>query len=165
MRIRFMLFGVLLVAVTSVCAAERYFVKIELTQDDKVIERGNILVSGKQSTWSKGVKRSYLKLRCNLKEPGRLQKFYSTVDYFSGLRITHQLVDDHVELTVVQNIVQPRLVEIRALAKNECKDLPPIVTTTTQLYRYPAKDGISEHLPFGEHMTFRATIQSLGEIR
>jgi hypothetical protein len=165
MRIRFMLFGVLLVAVTSACAAEQYLLKFELAQGEKVIERGNILVSGKQNTWSKGLKRSYLKLRCDLNESGRMQKFYSTTDYFSGLRVTHQLVSDHVELTVVRNIVQPRLVEIRALAKSECKDLSPIVTATTQLYKHPAKDGVSERLPFGEHMAFRATIQSLGEIR
>ena len=114
-----------------------------------------------QNIWSKGLKRSYLKLRCNLNESGRLQKFYSTVDYFSGLRVTHQLAENEVVLTVVRTVVQPRLTEIRALAKNECKDLSPIVTTTTLSFSLPAVDGNTESRPFGEDMIFRTALLSL----
>ena len=115
----------------------------------------------KQHTWSKGLQRSYLKLRCKQLESGKTEKLLSTVDHFDGFRVTHQLAENEVVLTVVRTIVQPRLTEIRALAKNECKDLSPIVTTTTLSFTLPAVDGNTESCPFGENMIFRATLQSL----
>ena len=137
--------------------------KIELTQADKLIDRGNAIISHKQKTWRKGLKRSYLKLQCDLKEQGKLKKMYSTEDHFDGLRVTHQLAGNNVELTVVRTVVQPRLVEIRALARNECKDLSPVVTTTTQTYSFAAEHGLDESSPFGENIIFRVALQSVGE--
>jgi len=162
---RLLLLGVLLNTMTSASAAERFSLKFDLTQDEIVIERGSTLVSQKQRTLSKGLKRSYLKLRCNLKESGKTEKLLSTVDHFAGLLVTHQTAENEVVLTVVRTVVQPRLVEIRALEKHECKDLSPIVTTTTLSFSMPAEDGKTESRPFGENMNFRATLQSLGKTR
>ena len=160
---RFLLLGILITATTFVSATERFSMSFELTQSDKMIERGRALISGKQRTWSKGLQRSYLKLRCNQLQSGKTEKLLSTVNHFAGLRITHQIAGDKVELSVVRSVVTPRLVEIRALARNECNDLSPIVTTTTKTYSFPAADGINESSPFGESLVFRATLQSVGE--
>ena len=159
---RFILFVLLIAATTCVSATERFSLSFELNQSEKMIEQGRAVVSGKQRTWSKGLQRSYLKLRCNQLESGKTEKLFSTVNHFAGLRITHQIAGDKVELSVVRNVVAPRLAEIRALARNECKDLSPIVTTT-KTYSFPAEDGINESSPFGESLVFRATIQSVGE--
>ena len=158
---RLLLLGILLTVTISASAAERFSLKIDLAQGEKVVERGRALVSQKQRTWSKGLQRSYLKLRCKQLESGKTEKLLSTVDHFDGFRVTHQLAENEVVLTVVRTIVQPRLTEIRALAKNECKDLSPIVTTTTLSFTLPAVDGNTESRPFGENMIFRATLQSL----
>jgi len=66
-----------------------------------------------------------------------------------------------VELTVVRNLMQPRLTEIRAQSRNECKDLSPVISTTTLSYSFPAEDGVTETRPFGNDMTFRSTLQSV----
>lgn len=54
------------------------------------------------------------------------------MEHFAGLSVTHQLVGGNIELTVVRKVVQPRLIEIRALGKSECRDLSLVVTSTTQ---------------------------------
>lgn len=159
----FLLFGILITAAACAGATERFSMGIELSQAGKVIERGRVLVSGEQHTWSKGLQRSYLRLRCNELDSGKTKKLFSTVDHFSGLRVTHQSVGNNVDLTVVQTSVQPRLAEIRALARDECKELSPIVTTTRQTYRFAAEDGMHESRPFGEGMLFLVTLRSLGE--
>jgi hypothetical protein len=161
MLIRHLLFGLLLTATATANSAERFAMKIELTQGEKLIERGNTIVTGKAYTWSRGLERSYLRLRCDLTKPGKLIKLYSTIALFDGLRVTHQLKGDSVELKVVRSIVQPRLTEIRALKKTECKDLSPIVTTTTLSYSFPAQDGMTETRPFGNDMMFRSVLQSV----
>ena len=99
-----------------------------------MLERGNILVSQELHTWSKWLKRSYLRLRCQQTETGKTQKLYSTVDHFDGLSVSHQLAGNNIELKVVHSMVKPRLAEIHALPKNECKDMSPIVTTVSQNY-------------------------------
>jgi len=160
MIMRFLLLGMLFLTVTSAGADERFYLRFDLIQDALVIERGNAIVSRKPHTWSKGLRRSYLKLRCNRLESGKTEKLYSTVDHFAGLSVTHQLVGGNIELTVVRNIVQPRTIEIRALGKSECRDLSPVVTSTTQTYHFPAEGNIHEPRPFGENMTFRVTLES-----
>jgi hypothetical protein len=162
---RYLLFGLFLTATAAASSAERFALKVELTQGEKLIERGNSIVTRKAYTWSKGLKRSYLRLRCDQQVPGKQKKLYSTVDHFAGLLVTHQLTGNTVELTVVRNLVQPCLTEIRALAMTECKELSPVVTTTTLSYSFPAEDGITETRPFGEDMTFRSTLQSVDGIR
>ena len=112
--------------------------------------------------WSSGLERSYLKLRCIQKKSGKMQKQFSTMEHFSGLRVTHGLAGQEIELTVVWDVVQARLMEIRALSKEECKELSPVVTTATETFRFPAKSGLDESVPFGENIVFRVTAQALG---
>jgi len=161
MMTRILLFCIFLAAMTTASAAERLQLNFELTQGENTIERGVAFITKKQRTWSKGLQRSYLKLGCRQQESGKTTKLYSTVDHYAGLRVTHKLAGDHVELTVVRDEVQARQAEIRALAKSECKDLSPIVTTTKQAYSLLAKDGVSESRAFGENMAFRVKLQSL----
>jgi len=161
MTMRFYLLGMLLTLAASVSAAERFELNFDITQGQKKIDWGRTFVSQKPHTWSKGSKRSYLKLRCHQQESGKTQKLYSTVDHFAGLLVTHQLAGGNVKLTVVRSTVQPRLVEIRALPRNECKDLSPIVNTTSETYIYTAEDGVDEARPFGKNMTFRAALRSV----
>jgi len=150
MTVRLLLTGILFATVLSAYAADRLVMKFELIHDDKVVDWGKAIVTQEPHIWSKGIKRSYLKLRCHQKEPGRMEKLYSTVDYFTGLRVTHQLVGKNIELTVIRNVVQQRLAEIRALPKKECRDLSPIATTQSETYSFPAEDGVDESHPFGK---------------
>ena len=143
-------------------ATERYYVKFELMQDDVVINRGNDYVTNKRHTWSRGLKSSYLRLRCDKTAPGKLKKLYSTIDHFAGLRVNHQLVADRIELTVVRSTVQNRRVEIHDLPKDQCEDLAPVLTTVTETYSFPAKHGTDELRGFGETMDFRLIIPPLG---
>lgn len=62
----------------------------------------------------------------------------------------HQLAGNNVELIATRTGVKPRLAEIRPPAMNECKDLSPVVTTTTQAYILPAEDGANESRPLGK---------------
>ncbi len=163
MTIRLLLLGLLLTMAASAGADVQYYIHFELVKDSKTIEKGRAYVHEKPHTWSKGLKRSYLRLQCRQTEAGKIQKLYSTVDHFAGLRVTKQLAVDSIELTVVRDVVQPRLVEIRALAKSECKDLSPTVITTTETYSIHAKDGARESRPFGKDMTFKVTVKSMGE--
>jgi len=161
MNIRFLILCVLLTMGSSAHATDRLLLKFELAQGDKILYWGKTYVSGKPNTWSTGLRSSYLRLRCHLVEPGKLEKRYSTEDHFSGLRVTHRLAGGNMELTVIRSDVQARLAEIRALSKRECRDLSPVVTTTTEAYSFPAKDGVDESHPFGNNMIFRVTLQSV----
>lgn len=164
MIIRFLLFTIFLITTTSAIAAEQLLLDFKLSQGERKIEAGKVLVSQKINIWSKGVKRSYLKLRCQQLESGKTEKLYSTADHFDGLQITHQLVEGKVELIIVRNTVQPRLAEIRGLSKKECREMSPIVRTTTETYSLAVKDGINESRPFGENMTFWVNIQSMSKL-
>lgn len=148
---------------SMVCAAERFYVEFELTQDGVVINRGNDHVTKKQHTWSKGLKSSYLKLRCDRTDPQKPRKTYSTVDHFAGLRVTHQLTEDRIELTVARSVVQNRRVEIHDLPKNQCEDIAPILTTVTDTYSFPAKYGTNVSYKFGETMKFRIIVPAMGK--
>jgi len=163
MVLRFLLFGLLFSLMSSVGAAERIVMSYELTQGEKIVYKGRMIVSEKLREWSNGIKQSYLQLRCNPQESGKLQRLYSTRDHFSGLRITHQIVGSNVEVTAVRSVAQSRLDEIRAVSKkNECREMLPIVSTTTQSYSYPAKDSAFEPRPFGEKMMFSVKLERLG---
>lgn len=164
MIIRFLLFAILFTATVSASATEQFLVNFELVRDgSSVLERGKLLVSEKPHTWSKGLKRSYLKLRCQQTETGKMQKLYSTVDLFDGLSVSHQLVANNVELTVVSSAIKPRLAEIHALSKSECKEMSPIVTTVSQKYIFPATDGTKDSWSFSENNTFQVTIKLMSE--
>ena len=159
----FLLFGVFFSVTNSAIAAEKFLLNFELVKGGSIVERGKILVSEKPHIWSKGLKRSYLQLRCQQRETGGMQKLYSTVDLFNGLSVSHQRVDDNLKLIVVHSMVKPRLTEIHDLAKNECKDMSPIVPTVTQTYSYPAKAVTKEQRPFSDNITFRVTIELMSE--
>ncbi len=146
---------------TLVYAGNPYVLNFDLSSNDKQVYRGEINVSNKPHTWSKGLQRSYLRLRCQQQESGKIEKLYSTVDHFAGFRVTHQLVEKNVKITATHSTIQPRLTEIRALPKGECMDLSPIVTTTTEVYSLPAKETVDESLSFGKNMRFNVKLQRL----
>lgn len=158
---RLLVIGFLLSTATFVYASERFLLQFEITQGKNKVETGATYISNKARDWNKGLRRSYLKLRCDKQPSGKTVKQLSTIDYFSGLRITHQLRGEMIELTVLQSIVQPRLAEIRALPKDQCKDLAPIVTTKSKSYSFPAKDGLDETHSFSADMTIRVMLQSV----
>lgn len=163
--LRILLFVLLLSTGIGAHAAERFLLDFEFTAGKKTLERGKAIVTPKKHTWNKGLERSFLKLDCGLTKSGKMKKLYSTVDYFTGLRVTHQLAENNIEITVVRTKVQPRLTEIRALSEEECKDLAPIISTTTQTYIFPAKHGVDESHSFDEQATFRARLHSIGGTR
>lgn len=144
-------------------ATKRYYINFALMQNDVVINRGNDYATTKKHTWSRGMKRSYLKLSCDKTAPGKMIKLFSTVDHFAGLRVTHQLVEDRIELTVVRSMVQDRRIEIHDLPKDQCDDLAPVLTTVTETYSFPAKHGTSEVRGFGETMDFKFSIPAMGK--
>lgn len=163
-KTRFMLFIMLTALAGVATAADRFYVSFELMQDASVISRGNDYVTRKSHAWNKGLKSSYLRLRCDKSVPGKLKKMFSTVDHYAGLRVTHQMVEDMIEVTVFRSVVQNRRVEIHDLPKDKCMDLVPIVTTVTEKYSFPARVGTNEPCKFGENMTFRFKVQSGGNI-
>ena len=161
---RYLLFGICLMMTSPLVAAERFLVNFDLLKGKNVIESGKFLVSEKQRTWSKGLKRSYLKLTCHKNESGIIEKRYSNVDHFSGFSVKHRIVDNTLELIAERSSAKPRLLEIRVVPKKECKEPSPIVTTARQIYSYPATGIISESRPFDDKLTFRVTIKSMLEI-
>ena len=158
---RFLVISLFLTTGTSVYAGNPYVLNFDLLSNDKLLYRGGINVSNKPHTWSKGLQRSYLRLRCHPQESGKIEKLYSTVDHFAGFRVTHQLVEKNIKITATYSNVQPRLAEIRALPKGECMDLSPIVTTTSEVYSLPTKETVDESLPFGKSMIFKVKVQRL----
>lgn len=166
MVIRFMLLGIILTTAASVTAGELLLMNFELASGKSTLHRGKVFITEKKSTWSKGLKRSYLKLRCEQKgnDTEGVRKLYSTVDLFDGLSISHQRAENKVILTVVRSAVKTRLAEIRALSRNECKDMSPIVSSVTKSYNFPA-DGSGETMLFKEDITFKYTLQSLAKTR
>jgi len=161
MVLRLIVLATLLISAVSANAAEQFVLNFKVTQNDKIIEKGNVIVLPRPLTWSKGLKRSYLKLSCKQQSNGKMQKLYSTEDYFYGLQISRQLFGDIIEVKVLHNRVKNRLLEIRALAKNECKELSPVLTTRSETYRFSTKSGVEESRPFGENLSFKAKIYPL----
>lgn len=158
---RLLVLSLFLTTGTLVNAGSPYVLNFDLSSNDNQAYRGEINVSNKSHTWSKGLQRSYLRLRCHQQESGKMEKLYSTVNHFAGFRVTHQLVEKNVKITATHSNIQPRLAEIRALPKGECMNLSPIVTTTTEVYSFPAKEAVDESLPFGKSMIFKVKLQPL----
>ncbi len=155
---RMLFIGVLLVLSSHVGATQRLMVNFELIQDKTIQEQGYVLVSDKLKTWNKGLQTSYLKLQCKQLNSGKTEKQLSTVSLFDGLQVTHQRVEDFIELTVTVNKVKPRFIEIRKLAANECQEMSPIVTKTTETYKVAAKTGLNGSYPFGQFKTFKYSV-------
>ena len=157
----FLLFVSCLMTMTSLIAAERFMVDFELLKGKRVIESGRLLVTEKSRTWGRGLTRSYLKLSCQQNESGKVEKRYSNVDQFSGFTVKHRIVDNNLELIAERSSIKPRLIEIRVVAKNDCKELAPVVTSTRQIYSIPAVGGTKESHPFDEKTTFRVTLKAI----
>lgn len=164
MVMRYLLLAIVLTASLSATAGEPLLMNFELASGENTLHRGKIFITEKKDTWSKGLRRSYLKLRCEQKDAKDVQKTYSTVDHFDGLKVSHQLVKNKVKLTITRSAVKPRLDEIRALPRGECKEMLPIVTSVTQSYSFPV-DGSGETLLFSEGITFKYTLQPLTKTR
>lgn len=161
MKFRILLLTVSLLFPFSVFSADRFWFNFEMTYPDGRIERGKTFSHSKSVTWSNGLTKSYLKLACREKKSGKIERLYSTVDYFSGLQINHKIVDHHIELKVFRQTVKPSLEEIRGLPPSECKEMSPIVNSVTENYRFPATDGLDEVRPFGNDMKFRVKLRQL----
>ena len=161
MFIRSLFSALFLMSSFSVASADQFFLDFTINQGDRKNEGGKFFVSNNQYVWSKGTKRTYAKVRCMKKSSGQHQSF-SMLDLFSGVRITHELDGGEVKLTVVRNTVQPVLKELRSLAKDECRELSPIVTTTTQQYSFPAKTSKGIQYAFGEKYTFNVKLNEIG---
>ena len=160
MIIRYLLLSMLLTITGLATASDRLYVRFELKQGESIAARGNDYTTKKPHTWSKGIKSSYLRLRCEVTEPGKFKKFFSTVDHYAGTRVTHQLVGDKVEVTVSRSTVKSQRAEIHDLPKDKCENLAPVVATTTETYSFNEKECVNQTRPFGENMSFRFVIQS-----
>ena len=160
----FVLCLIFLPSMNTLGAAERLYIQFELSQKDVVINRGNDHATHKPHSWNRGLSSSYLRLRCEQVETGKFKKMYSLVDHFSGLRVTHRLVEDSIEVTVYHSVVQNRRAEIHDLPKHQCRELAPIVTVVKETYNFPAKTGLNEVRKFGENMNFRLAVKSVGKI-
>ena len=101
-----------------------------------------------------------MKIRCEQQKSGEVKKLYSTVDLFAGLLVFHQIVENHIELKVSYNIIQPRLNEIRDLKNYKCKDLSPAVTRITKNYRVLADGKDKASYTFGKNMIFKTSLKS-----
>ncbi|MBA6262342.1 hypothetical protein [Colwellia sp. Bg11-12] len=151
---RLLFIGVLFALSQQVSATDKLIVNFDLKQEKSVRSQGNVLVTSKLTTWNKGLRSSYVQLKCRQLENGKTEKLFSSIDYFDGLKVTHQMLNDEVELTVVHSRVKPQAIEIHKLPDDECKDMSPIVTTTVETYKFMAKKGLTESYPFGKNMTF-----------
>lgn len=142
-------------------AADGFQLNFEFTYSDGRIERGKFYTTNKQHSWQKGLEQSYLKLTCRTHSDGRIERLYSTIDYFSGLRMIHKIVGDEIEISLLHQTVQSRLTEIRELPKKKCRELLPIVNTKSEIYRLKAVDGGEDTRAFGDKMSLRVTIQKI----
>ena len=162
---RLILFFMLFMHGVLAYASDRYLINFELLHGEKKIDWGRSVVQKKTFTWSNGMKRSYLKLDCEAADDMAVKKIYSTVDYFSGLKVTHMLEGDKLKLVVTRNTVRARYHEIRSLEKNQCKNLSPILDSVTETYHLPARADASFSQAFGEDMIFKASLVQIGGTR
>jgi len=158
MLIRILFIAVLLIVGNAVGAKERLMINFELMQDKVIVEQGFVLVTSTLRGWNKGMQTSYLKLTCKPLANGKVEKLFSTVNLFDGLKVTHQKLGDSIELTVVLNNVTSRFNEIHNLPANQCKDMSPVLTTTVETYQFDTKKGVLESRAFGDSMIFTHTV-------
>lgn len=162
MFIHWFSFSLLLAVPIMANAAERYILDFQIYQGETKVEAGKTFVTVKSHTWSKGLKRTYMKMQCEQAKSGEKQRLLLLEDHFGGWRLTYQLVGNDVQLSVVRNVVTSRLTEIRAVPKNECRNILPQITTSTQSYLFPAKSGKSEYSLFDGSLTLRLNLQLIG---
>lgn len=135
-------------------SAQRYLPEFDLYQREKLIHRVKTTVSTKSHTCNRGLSKSYLKLKCNPHQNTKTEQLLSTVDLFSGLRITRKLVGEQPEVSVRYTTLKPRLVQIQALPKDKCENLEPIETSTHEFYSYAATISNNDSRKFGNNMSF-----------
>ncbi len=126
-----------------------------------MIEQGRLNVTRERHTWSKGEKRSDLRLRCEIESSGKISKLYSTEDHFHGTTLTYQVSAKKVIIKLERNLIQPRLIEIPAPGKNESREMSPVVITISENYSFPANDNVSENFSFGDKMSFSAVLNRI----
>lgn len=158
MLIRILFVGVLLLSHT-VESKERLMINFELMQDKVMVEQGFVLVTKRLRGWNKGMQASYLKLTCKPLANGKVEKLFSTINYFDGIKVTHQKVGDTIELMVKRSKVTSRFTEIHNLPTNQCKDMAPVITTTVENYTFGTQKGVTESRPFGSSMTFNYNVK------
>ena len=158
---RLLIYGILILSSGSANAKNLLVINFELIQGDKSIERGNTFVSKEKGTWKKGYTQRYIKLSCQQLPSGKIEKRIKSENHFNGLRVNHQIVEEYVKLYVDRNVIKSRLKEIRALDKNNCKNLAPIITKQTDTYRFAAKPGIDETRVFKDNLKLRVMIKSI----
>lgn len=162
MKLPYILSGIIFTVTTSTAfATERYLLDFELIKNENIIEMGKLLISNSQHSWRKGLKQSYLKIRCVKQQSGEIQKSLSTEDFFAGLEISHQLHKNNVVLKIVHTDVQSRRSEIHALKKDECKAIAPIITTTKQTYSFQSIENVNQTKAFGESMLFQVNLKPM----
>jgi len=156
----FLILGLLL-SFGSANAKNLLSLKFELIQNNKSIEKGNTFVSQEKSTWKKGYTQRYVKLNCKQLPSGKIEKQIASEDHFSGLRVSHQIIGEYIELQVDRIIIKPRLKEILALPKKDCQNLVPIISKQTESYRFLATSGIDETRLFNDNLKLRVMIRSI----
>jgi len=159
-----MIFLCLMTLSITAFANERFVIKFQLLENKKKIEFGSTFVTSKSNTWKKGYKRSYLKSSCAKLDSGKVEKRISADNRFAGLFIAHQVVNDTLELIVTRSRVTSKFSEIRALPKNKCKAISPIIHSHTENYSFSATHGNEATVPFGTKMEFYIKIQSLNKM-
>lgn len=159
MFIRILFVGLLLIVSTAVDAKERLMINFELIQGKVVVDKGSVLVTKKLKGWNKGMQASYLKLACKTLANGKVEKLYSTINYFDGVKVTHQKIGDTIELMVKRSKVTSRFTDIHKLSANQCKDMAPVLTTTIENYTFGTQKGITESRAFGDSMTFNYNVK------
>jgi len=156
-----LLSGILLTTVIPVYAKNLLLIKFELIQDGKRIESGSTFISQMINTWKKGYAQRYIYLNCHQLPSGKIEKQISTKAHFAGLRMTHQIVDQNIELHIDRTTVKSRLKELRALDKKSCETLAPLVVKKAVSYRFPATSGVDEIRNFDKNMKLRVTVHTI----
>jgi len=145
----------------SALGKERYQVQFELYQGKQRVDSGNIIITEKLKTWCNGQRSSYLELACPVNNAGEVGKILSTVDLFSGVTIDHRIINGDIELDVKLSTVQARIGEIRALGKDECQEMAPVVTKHSESYSISPNQSGHQAFDFGDNMKIRFTYSAL----
>jgi len=148
----------------SLLAEETYYLQFELFKFQQKVDSGKDYVSTMDHTWSKGLQRNYLKLSCTRDASGRNIKTYTTVEHFAGIRVTHHIAAGNLYLKLTRLEVQPRVTEIRALPKNECREMAPVVASVSENYVTPLSNAGNKNYPFGKEMSIRISLSPLAEV-
>lgn len=94
------LFCTILLLNANLCWAgdDKFFRNFSLTRNGQELEKGTLITTSKSKTWSKGLKRSFLRLSCK-EVKGKTVKLLSTEAHFSGLLMTHQHIGKQLHLS------------------------------------------------------------------